>query len=120
MCGIKFSMDSVGSRDLGSVSMFSKTLRTTAMVNKMRYRSVHTIYLMAIDSFMALFHFIEILMHITMDCSRKDGKRGHVMCGNWLAIECEESLKNLPAACEEELLFFYRLPGSSKTLDGQS
>ena len=27
-----------------------------------------------------------------MDYLRMDGKRGHVTCGNWLAIERQESL----------------------------
>ena len=33
-----------------------------------------------------------------MDYSRMDRKRGHVMCGNRLAIEREESLKKLKAS----------------------
>ena len=39
-----------------------------------------------------------------MDYLRMDGKRGHVTCGNRLAIERQESFQKL-ASLEEELLF---------------
>ena len=38
-----------------------------------------------------------------MDYLRMDGKRGHVTCGNRLAIECQESFQKF-ASLEEELL----------------
>ena len=40
---------------------------------------------------------------ISMDYLRMDGKRGHVTCGNQLAIERQESFKKF-ASLEEELL----------------
>ena len=39
-----------------------------------------------------------------MDYLRMDGKRGHVTCGNRLAIERQESFQKF-ASLEEELLF---------------
>ena len=38
-----------------------------------------------------------------MDYLRMDGKRGHMTCGNRLAIECQESFQKF-AILEEELL----------------
>ena len=40
---------------------------------------------------------------LTMDYLRMDGKRGHVTCGNRLAIERQESFQKF-ASLEEELL----------------
>ena len=49
----------------------------------------------------------------TIDCSRMDGKRGHVTCGNRLAIEREESFQKF-ASLEEELLLCSGLLGPYK------
>ena len=46
-----------------------------------------------------------------MDYLRIDGKRGHVRCGNRLAIEREESFQNF-ASFEEELMLCLGLLGS--------
>ena len=43
-----------------------------------------------------------------MDYLRMDRKRGHVMCGNRLAIEREESFQKF-ASLEEELLLCFGL-----------
>ena len=40
----------------------------------------------------------------TMDYLRMDKKRGHVTCGNQLAIERQESLKKFASFAEELLL----------------
>ena len=40
-----------------------------------------------------------------------DGKRGHVMCGNWLAIERQESFQKF-ASLEEDLLALLRPVGT--------
>ena len=45
--------------------------------------------------------------------ARMDGKRGHVTCGDWLAIEREESFKKF-ASLEEELLLCLGLLGHCK------
>ena len=50
--------------------------------------------------------FIGIGMHYL----RMDGKRGHVTCGNRLAIECQESFQTF-ASLEEELLLCSGLLG---------
>ena len=42
-------------------------------------------------------------VRITMDYLRMDGKRGHVTCGNRLAIERQESFQKF-ASLQEELL----------------
>ena len=49
--------------------------------------------------------FINIYICITliMDYLRMDGKRGHVTCGNRLAIERQESFQKF-ASLQEELL----------------
>ena len=46
---------------------------------------------------------LSIKIDHTMDYLRMDGKRGHVTCGNRLAIERQESFKKF-ASLEEELL----------------
>ena len=51
----------------------------------------------------------------SMDYSRTDRKRGHVTCGNRLAIEREESFKKFSGFEEELYLLFLGLLGSSKT-----
>ena len=48
-----------------------------------------------------------------MDYLRMDGKRGHVTCGNRLAIERQESFQKF-ASLEEELLFSSGLLGPYK------
>ena len=53
------------------------------------------------------------LLTIAMDYLRMDGKRGHVTCGNRLAIERQESFKKF-ASLEEELLFCSGLLGPYK------
>ena len=55
--------------------------------------------------FYANFH-----IHKTIDCLRMDGKRGHMTCGNRLAIERQESFKKF-ASLEEELLLCLGLLG---------
>ena len=44
-----------------------------------------------------------ISVHSSMDYLRMDGKRGHMTCGNRLAIERQESFQKF-ASLQEELL----------------
>ena len=46
---------------------------------------------------------IDTCITLSMDYLRMDGKRGHVTCGNRLAIERQESFQKF-ASLEEELL----------------
>ena len=48
---------------------------------------------------------------------RMDGKRGHVTCGNRLAIERQESFQKF-ASFKEELLLYLGLLGSYNVLHG--
>ena len=41
---------------------------------------------------------IYTFFNIIMDYLRLDRKQGHMTCGNWLAIECEESFQNFEAS----------------------
>ena len=52
-----------------------------------------------------------------MDYLRMDGKRGHVTCGNRLAIEREESFQKF-ASLEEKLLLCLVLLGPYKISHG--
>ena len=52
-----------------------------------------------------------------MDNLRMDGKRGHVTCGNQLAIERQESFQKF-ASLEEELLLCSGLLGPYKISHG--
>ena len=64
----------------------------------------HSINIHKIQIRSTMFELPHDLVAESMDYLRMDGKRGHVTCGNWLAIERQESFRKFTSLPEELLL----------------
>ena len=83
----------------------------------MNYETVPRDLKVSIFSQHLLRHQATTIVHHTMDYLQMDEKRGHVTCGNQLAIERHKSFQKF-ASFEEELFLFLGMSGPYKISHG--